>query len=403
MNSIKKTLIIYMSLALILCGMAGVSYAITATDADTYITRSKYATDMAYLQLQLDEAESSLVGKMNKYRATEVKFVTYDTPNKYNTATGGDYSGGYHNGGNYYPRKRYESGGWQYQWGSGGVGNQKTGTYKDIRVCRIWNGNFYITNSMGFSDDAATNAVFYYPCAMFSVPAENLPGWYFTFMHYYTDNRAMYYVSLVKLDPNVSYGSNADQQAIVNKDIQIRFRKNMFVYSANNTTAWPVNRATTTENVTYYNNRQYFSGLTRTYISGISTSSKSVVSNAWTDPKTGDYMVTLRGIQPCCPYFGYQSFYLAGNYVSRLIVADNVEYVQYATLYYEYHDVNGGFPDSRNIGNGLAADQNWEYEFVDCLNGIQYWHAFRKPSKTQLGPSGLPMPFGIHYSLPIVY
>ena len=47
---IKKCLIVYTSLALILVGMAGAAYAVTASDADKYVTRSQFATDMAYLQ-----------------------------------------------------------------------------------------------------------------------------------------------------------------------------------------------------------------------------------------------------------------------------------------------------------------------------------------------------------------
>ena len=50
---IKNSLIIYTVLATILCGMIGVTYAITATDADQYVTRSQYATDMSRLYEKL--------------------------------------------------------------------------------------------------------------------------------------------------------------------------------------------------------------------------------------------------------------------------------------------------------------------------------------------------------------
>lgn len=60
---IKKCIIIYTSLALILMGMAGVTYAITATDADQYVTRSQYAVDMAHLQNKLDEQEAGLIDR----------------------------------------------------------------------------------------------------------------------------------------------------------------------------------------------------------------------------------------------------------------------------------------------------------------------------------------------------
>ena len=77
---LKKCLIIYTSLALILVGMAGATYAITATDADQYVTRSEYSVDMSYIQLKLDEKESSLLGIINKYRSTDIKLTTFDTP-----------------------------------------------------------------------------------------------------------------------------------------------------------------------------------------------------------------------------------------------------------------------------------------------------------------------------------
>ncbi len=93
-----------MSLTLILVGMAFSAYAITATDADQYITRSQYSVYISELSTLLDETESNLLGKINKYRTTDVKFVTWDTPNKYYNTQGGD--GGYHTGGNYFPKKR---------------------------------------------------------------------------------------------------------------------------------------------------------------------------------------------------------------------------------------------------------------------------------------------------------
>ena len=82
---IKKTLVIYLSIATILVGMAGISYAITAGEADAYVTRARYTVEMEKLQNKLDEAEVTLLGKINKYRSSTIKFVTYDTPNKYDT------------------------------------------------------------------------------------------------------------------------------------------------------------------------------------------------------------------------------------------------------------------------------------------------------------------------------
>ena len=83
---VKKTLMIYITLALVLIGMASVSYAVTAADAYSYVTRSEYATKMSELQQMLDEKESSLMGLINKYRTTDIKFVTFDSPDKYNTS-----------------------------------------------------------------------------------------------------------------------------------------------------------------------------------------------------------------------------------------------------------------------------------------------------------------------------
>ena len=103
-NYIKKCLIVYISLATVLFGMVGVTYAITATEADQYVTRSQYAVDMAYLQNKLDEAEAGLLGNINKYRATNVKFVTYDTTTVKNEQKNEFkiYVTGY-TGGNYFP------------------------------------------------------------------------------------------------------------------------------------------------------------------------------------------------------------------------------------------------------------------------------------------------------------
>ena len=87
----QKCLIIYTSLALILVGMAGATYAITATDADQYVTRSQYAVDMAYLQNKLDEAEAGLLVNINRFRSTDVKMVTWDTPTRQAAASGSSY------------------------------------------------------------------------------------------------------------------------------------------------------------------------------------------------------------------------------------------------------------------------------------------------------------------------
>ncbi len=402
---IKKSLLIYISLVIICLGMAASAYAITADEAFKYLTRSQYATDIAYLQLKLDEAESGIVGKINKYRSTDVKFVTYDTPTKYNTAKGSPYAGGYYNGGNYFPRKRYESGGWLWAWGPDGLAATKTGSNKDIRICRIWNGNYYITNGTAYSNEAATNASYNYPGCNFAVPVENLPGWYLVLFHYYTDSRAMYYTSLIKLDPNVPYGSRAEQLAISSKELQIRFKKDLFILTSDVTTPLSTTPTKTSVSTNYYNNNAYFHGLNRSFTSGHTTTSKVINYTGYVEEKTGDYIIKITGMSPCCPEYGYQQYLMTeqNQMLSRYIPADNVEYVQYATIYMEYRtDTSSCWPDSRHIGDGLLVDPYFTYEFVDCANGIKYWHAYRKATKDKIGTTRQ-YPFGIHYSLPIVY
>ncbi len=57
---IKRYLVVYIALVLALVGITGVTYAITSTDADQYVTRSEYAVDMAHLQSKLESAEAGL-------------------------------------------------------------------------------------------------------------------------------------------------------------------------------------------------------------------------------------------------------------------------------------------------------------------------------------------------------
>ncbi len=393
---IKKCLIIYISLAVILVGMAGVSYAITAGQADSYITRAKYVVDMEYLQNKLDETEVTLMGRINKYRSTNVKFVTYDTPNKYNTATGGQYNGGLHTGGNYFPKTRYNNSEYTYLRGiTNSPGNTKNGGYRTLYINRIWNGDYYVTTPL-FINDESSSQNYYFGCINFAVPIENLKGWYLVLKSYYHDNMMWYRGSIVKLDPTVTY---AEEASIPSKDLLIRFKKDLFTYSSNTTARFTKEKVTQTGTHNRYTNQSYVYGLNRIFWNNTPYTSVSLVTQGWLDEVTGDYMVVLRGFTPCGPTNGFVEYQM-NNFVSRLMPADNVEYVQHATNVYESGYT--ALPDARHIGDGLVNDPYWEYEFVECINGIKYWHAYRKATKIKYG-SGDPFAYGVHYSLPIVY
>lgn len=393
---LKKCLIIYISLAVILVGMAGVSYAITAGQADSYITRAKYVVDMEYLQNKLDETEVTLMGRINKYRSTNVKFVTYDTPKKYNTSTAGAYNGGIHTGGNYFPKTRYNNGSYTYAAGLHYTGtNYKNGGYRTLYINRVWNGDYYVTTPLYMSDEAATPNI-YYGCVNFAVPIENLKGWYLVLKSYMHDNSMWYRGAIVKLDPTVTY---AEETSIPSKDLLLRFKKNLFTYSSTQTTKFTKEKVTKADNHNRYANQSYLYGLNRIVWSGLPYTVVSMTTQGWIDEVTGDYMVVLRGFTPCGPTNGFVEYQM-NDFVSRLMPADNVEYVQHATSVYESGYT--GFPDARHIGDGLSNDPYWTYEFVDCINGIKYWHAHRKATKIQYG-SGEPFAYGVHYSLPIVY
>lgn len=398
MKTIRKCLMIYISLALVLVGMAGAAYAVTASEADEYVTRARYVVDMEYLQNKLDETELTLMGKINKYRSTSVKFVTYDTPNKYDTNTGGLFTGGHHTGGNYFPKTRYNNGSFTYIWGTTNDAAQtKDAAYRVYYINRIWNGNFYFTNATFFSDEGST-ANWYIGCFNYALPVENLPGWYVVLKAYYHDNSVVYYGSLVKLDPNVAYG---DVAAIANMDLRLRLKKNLFVYSSDTTTRYPKKLQKSTGNASRLDNQSYHNGLTRSVWNRATTVTQAVESTAWTDEVTGDYMLTLKGMRPCSGTYGFVEYMMGGfGFITRLIPADNVEYIQYATSVYE--SGTEGYPDARHIGDGALNDPYWKYEFVDCINGIKYWHAHRPATKQQLG-TGIPFAVGVHYSLPIVY
>ena len=415
---LKKCLIIYTSLALILVGMAGATYAITATDADQYVTRSEYSVDMSYIQLKLDEKESSLLGKINKYRSTDIKLTTFDTPDKQFISSPTNTYAGYHMGGNFFPRKKTHSSTQQtYTYGIyGSMYNRGTLNYRnDINIYRLWNGNYYVVPALGAkestSNDSATE---YYARVMCAVPVEDLPGWYLVLGAYMQD---YYYIqwghSLVKLDPKVPMPSNEEQTVIFNGKHTIRLKKDLWDYCGDYTTKLTTNVQTTTAtSVSWYYARDWVGPLIPSWIS--SASAQMTGNETWTgvvDAATGDYILTFTGVRLSSGYYNNcLGVYSGANcMINRFIPKDNVEYLMGSGTgnSLNYQEPNGSvvaYPDSRYIGTGLYDDPSWEYEFVDGVNGIKYWHAVRKackPADKKGTRSSNSLTF--HYSLPIVY
>lgn len=415
-NYIRKCLIIYLSLALILCGMAGVAYAITAGEADEYVTRAQYVVDMEYVQNLLDEAEVTLLGKINKYRSTDVKFVTYDTPNKYNTTTGR--YGGFYTGGNFFPRHKFSnSSGILYNFGPyTSVSGTQNGYYKTYSMYRLWNGNYYLTNLMSYrtSLDSSAAASNYYAGISYAVPVENFPGWYLIMFTYsQAATHTPYICSLVKLDPNVSFDTEAE---IANSVVRVRLKNELFEYASDhpNCSRLPKDKmpGSISGNYSYYRNDAYFTPFTHVYIDNRSaTGSKQVIFKGWQESSTGDYILTFDGLIPTGPTNGanVQWFDSYSIPICKFIPSDNVEYIMGATAYVELNSILGSsyparIPDPRAIGTGSASDLYYDYEFVDCENGIKYWHAQKKYGNTKYGSgSGFPTAWEMHYSLPIVY
>ena len=423
---IKKCLVIYSSLALILVGMVGVTYAITATDAYNYVTRSQYAVDMAHLQNKLDEKEAGLMGNINRYRSTDVKFVTYDTPDHYNTvAAFAGTSRGYHNGGNYFIRSRVDSSGWQFfhPWNDNSYGKQYAPSYS---IFKIWNGNYFITKNLFYVEENTSPTPTYYHGVNWAVPVEDLPGWYLVIFTYQMDNATRPWVSLVKLDPNVPMPNITGLNAIINTEHTVRLKKNLFKYAGDNTAKLPTTMPAPTSNDISFqkigdgqtNSRTIFP-FSYTYISTESSfGTRTIYHRSWVDAETGDYMFSFRNLVPC-GWSGGGTLETAATFtyitgtsfpaICRLIPVDNVEYVMgnsygnYVTYYAP--NANYSYPPAEAIGTGTHTDPYWRYEFVDGVNGIKYWHAYKYPTTEQQGTTTgrVRSPFGIHYSLPIVY
>ena len=401
MNKImKNSLLIYMSLTLILVGMAFSAYAITATDADQYITRSQYSVYISELSTLLDETESNLLGKINKYRTTDVKFVTWDTPNKYYNTQGAD--GGYHTGGNYFPKKRINPNAWSYAWGysGGSQASKRNGRYTDYSIYRLWNGNYYLTKNMTWITTDST-PIYYYTTVNYAVPVENFPGWYLEIRPWAILNSTEAPVSLVKLDPNTTVTPTSSDT------LKLRFKKTLFDYAASTTPVFTTTKKVWNGTVNYWNNTSYNQPLSHVHNYQESrTGTVALTTNTWIDSDTGDFLCELKGLTPSTGSNNY-TVYIASNTtaITALIPKDNVEYVCGNTTGNVQTSRSYAIPYARFIGTRNYYDIYWEYEFVDCPNGLKYWHAFRKPriAYPEGTTSGTPYPYGIHYSLPIVY
>ena len=405
---IKKCLIIYTSLALILVGMAGAAYAITASDADKYLTRSEFATDMSYLQNKLDKQEAGLIGNINRYRTTDIKFVTYDTPNYQQISGGNSYERGYYNGGNFFPRQRTSgaSGAQRWYWGRMDAWtNQQHAAHKNLSIFRLYNGNYLVTTPMYYrtSTDASTSATEFYSGMNFAVPIENFPGFYLVFYFEWTTNNYVgYRLSITRLDWSVPYS----QGPKIGDTMKFRFKKNLFTYVSES-----VARLTTTEqkntnvSTNVFQSNAYNTAFTRTSRSDMSTVGISMTCTGQVDPETGDYLFTISGNhRPDTATAWYRTHELssASFFFTRFIPADNVEYVCAGTNYNEYPASASGNTSYATppVIHDANTPRDYGYEFVDCVNGIKYWHCWQK---SQAEGSGLTRPFRWHYSLPIVY
>ena len=403
---IKKCLIVYTSLALILVGMAGAAYAITATDADQYVTRSQYAVDMAHLQNKLDEQEAGLMGSINRFRSTDVKFVTYDTPVNYDSS--GTYNG-YHNGGNWFPRQKISGSTRTYYHTAPSETDNTKGQYANISMFRIYNGNYIIVPNYSYHN----GTVFTYSTVNYAIPCENLPGYYLEVRIPSSSNASQAILSLVKLDPNVPYG-NPPTSEILAMDLIFRFKKEFFQYASKYAEQnYPITttKQTSTSTYSYFANDPYNAPFRYCYRTDRSTSSStSITIGKWLDPDTGDFMMSLKGFRPSVQSSSTYSLYIdSWNWtVCILLPKDNVEYLCGNMTGYIFTTSDGySFPHPRGIGGRATSlgDQYWEYEFVDAPNGIKYWHAYRKPRNTEIpGTTGIKeMASGMHYCIPIVY
>ena len=137
--------------------------------------------------------------------------------------------------------------------------------------------------------------------------------------------------------------------------------------------------------------------------------------SSWLDEETGDYIQTIRNLWPCYPGNGIRTHRIyvnnnAGGVISGLVPADNVEYMMGPIVYNNNYEMGEGssnylntYPSPRYIGvpNQYSNDY-FDIEIVDGVNGIKYWHIYKRPSKTRLN-GWMNSAMGWHYSIPIVY
>ena len=415
---IKKCLIVYASLALILVGMAGAAYAVTASDADQYVTRSQFATDMAYLQSQLDDQETGLMGNINRYRSTNILLSTWDSPNLQTLS--GNIGAGYHNGGNVFPKPIYNTSNWHYTtgWYSSNQDWIKASN-NPLFMFRLWNGNYYLTHNIQYREnkDVSVSATEHRGMVKCAVPVENFPGWYIVLSAYTSVWAGMaWYACLVKLDPNVPYPANYND--LKNADLRIRFKKDLWtkIYAGRKmpTSSTPVTYTFTSN---FYNDMAC-GPFTSSYRSSWSAAgSENLYLSSWLEEETGDYIQTIRGMLPYFPSTAYRTYNLyvndqAGGVISGLIPSDNVEYmmgpIQSGTAN-EMGENTGNinvntFPSPRYIGvPNMYSNDAFDIEIVDGVNGIKYWHCYKRPSKETINSTHMNTIMGWHYSLPIVY
>jgi hypothetical protein len=353
------------------------------------------------------------MGNINRYRSTDIKFTTFDTPNKYKQSTN---YGGYHNGGNFFPRKVIGSSGDHYMYGHYAKQYNRITSNRtnDLVIYRLWNGNYFISPSFAGkesrSDDSTTEYVGHAMCA---VPVEDLPGWYFV-MGYYrnrTDAASMT-ASLVKLDPNTPYPTNVEIQQIKSDTHTIRFKKDLWQYNSDKTEstyAFTTTPITSSTGTAYNSNTVYLGPLVPLHLTNWTMSvSDTITWKGWLDPNTGDYMMTFQNMRPVHAYYDDPVYYHQGVawLPCRFIPRDNVEYMMGPSGYLMYGgsiktSYSRSVPHARTIGQPTDVYQiGWTYEFVDADNGIKYWHAKYTPTKTDTINS---YNMAVNYSLPIVY
>ncbi len=403
---IKKCLLVYISMAIVLFSMVGVAYAITANDANRYLTRSQYSVEMSYLQQKLDEAEAGLIGNINRYRSTDVKFVTFDTPDYQQLNASQNYGNGYYNGGNFFPRPRTTniSGAQRYYWGRMDAwGNQYHAAHKVLYIFRLYDGNYFVTTPMYVrtSLDSSASASEYYTGVNFAVPVENYPGWYIVFYLEWVLNAYVgYRISITRLDYSVPYSEGPTSTST----LKFRFKKDLFRYCSDNVSRLTTSVQTANVGYSFFSNNAYNNAFTRTSEYGSAPSSTTMTCTGQVDPETGDYLFTLRNTRPDSQTAYYKTHELSSTnfYFTRFIPVDNVEYVCGGYQNREAsvsvgHSYNCPHPCPDAVANYY---KNYGAEFVDCVNGIKYWHAWEKSAAEGSTRS---KPIRWHYSLPIVY